>query len=170
MNKISRSNALSGHNSFFLIIAATLLLICAGACGSRPDTPSLYLDAETAFASHNYPEARALCDTIIGRARGGEVLPPHMACRLALMLASLGDEKGLDDDNTVAAWFALRQAMDTAPDSVTAFVRELDREEQGILLNLMLLNVRTDTLAPVSFPDEYEYLIAPADTTAEPNL
>lgn len=143
----------SGKN--LLLILALAVAALMGACGSRADSLSLLHDAETAYASRNYDEAQAICDTIVLRARGGEELSPDVACRVALILVRLGEMNNLEDENMATAWQSLRMAMETRPDSLSEVIRQLPPDDQSALMMLVRLNVRQDTTIAAEYPDEY---------------
>lgn len=136
-------------------ITLAALVSLAGACGSRPSSSDLLHDAETAYNSSNYIEAQALCDTLVLRARNGEELPTDLACRVALVLVRLGEVSELENENIVSAWQSLGRAFEENPDSLTKFIRTLPQDDQATLMMLARLNVRSDTLAPAEYPDEF---------------
>ncbi len=138
-----------------VLLAASLYV---SSCGQRADSLSLLQDAETAYASHNYEEAQALCDTLVLRARGGEPLGADAACRVALILVRLGEATNLEDENTAAAWQNLRVALENTPDSLADVIRRLPPEDQATLMMLTRLNVRSDTTVAAEYPDEYHAL------------
>ncbi len=150
-----------------VLLAASLLM---GACDQRPDSQSLLQDAETAYASHNYDEAQALCDTLVLRARGGEQLGPDVACRVALILVRLGEVTNLEDENTAAAWQSLRMALEATPDTLADVIRRLPPDDQATLMMLTRLNVRPDTTVAAEYPDEYHALESESNSLSEDEL
>ncbi|MDE6277366.1 MAG: hypothetical protein K2M06_04580 [Muribaculaceae bacterium] len=142
-------------SKYLLLILLPAVAALMGACGSHSDSLSLLRDAETAYASHNYDEAQAICDTIVLRARGGEELPPDVACSVAIILVRLGEASNLEDENMASAWQSLRMAMESQPDSLAAHIRTLPPEDQAAIMMLWRLNVRQDTTIVAEYPDEY---------------
>lgn len=150
----------------YIVLCAAVALVCA--CGARPDSLSLFHDAETAYASRNFNEAQALCDTLVMRAGGGEALPPEIACQVALMLVRIGEYNNLEEENTVSAWQSLRSAYEAQPDSFAELIRRLPPEDQGTLMMLTRLNVRPDTISEFDYPDEYRTIETELENSIEP--
>lgn len=148
------------------MLCVAVALFCA--CGERPDSATLFQDAENAYASRNFNEAQALCDTLVLRARGGEAMSPEVACRVALMLVRIGEHNNLEYENTVSAWQSLRNAFEAQPDSFAELIRRLPPEDQGTLMMLTRLNVRPDTISEIDYPDEYRTIETEIENSIEP--